>query len=76
MPKNNDFFLFKWFCGKFKQFLNWEGIFIATLDSFSGGKLCYDDEFGVLYSFESSEVEMEPHVIVKKYFIGDLLKVK
>ena len=59
-----------------KQLLvfNWDGILVKAFDEYyNGGRYCYDDEFGMLYTFESSKEENDPYVTVRKYHIGDYL---
>ena len=54
---------------------NWEGLLINTFEFFPNTRICYDEEFECLYTFESSEEENDPYMTVRKYNIGEYLKV-
>ena len=60
---------------------NWDGLLMKTFELTESVIpppnviFCYDEEFGYLYSFESSKEENDPYVIVRKYHIGEFLKV-
>ena len=54
---------------------NWEGVLIHAFNEYIGARFCYDEEFGNFYTLEAGRVEDDPHVIVRKYHIGEYLKV-
>ena len=53
---------------------NWDGLLINVFDEYTGEIFCYDEEFGNIYTKESSKEENDPHSIIRKYHIGDYLK--
>ena len=53
---------------------NWDGLFIRAFDEFFGARFCYDEEFGIIYTFDSSKEENDPYITVRKYRIGDYLQ--
>jgi len=61
-----------------KQLLvfSWDGSLIKTFNEYIGDRFCYDNEFDVFYTIESSDSENDPHTIVRKFYLGDYLKEK
>ena len=57
----------------------WDGVIVNAFElpavtRTSRPDICYDEESGYLYSFFTSMEENDPHVIVRKYKIGDYLQ--
>ena len=57
----------------------WDGVMVKAFElpavsTTSRFDICYDEEYGNLYSFYTSLEENDPHVIVRKYKIGNHLQ--
>ena len=58
----------------------WDGLLVNTFEvpaisPTSRLHICYDEEFGYLYSFYTSMDESDPHVMVRKYKINNHLLI-
>ena len=56
---------------------NWDGLLLNTFEipAIEVSKMCFDDDLGYLYTFQSSEEVYDLYVTVRKYDLNEYLKV-